>query len=306
MKHLTIKSLLFLAISLGATSCLKKDRMNIDVDGGPRNVVEFANTGNNVSSALSTYPRFNMDLGSLATGESTTFPVNLSFSGVEVAPQDITVQLELSDAGLAKFNTENSSHYEIPDASIYSFPTSVVIPKGKQTASIMVTITLSAAYNFSKAYALPLKISSASYGTVSGNYGIAMFSFGARNQYDGMYSYSGSIYRNSASGPDLSLSGTFTNLAPRALATLSANSLSLVPTWVNGSGIGGVDGTHITIDQATNLVTVSATGNASMHNTVGETNNYDPVARKFTLAFDWGTAPNTRVATMVLTYIGPR
>ena len=279
--------------------------MNIDVDGGPRNVVEFANTGNNVSGALSTYPRFNIDLGTLETGASTTFPVNVSFSGVDVAPQDITINLGLSDAGLAKFNTENSAHYEVPDASVYSFPTSVVIPKGKQTASIMVTITNSPAYNFSKAYALPLTITSASYGTVSGNFGIALFSFGARNKYDGIYSYSGSIYRNSASGPDLSLSGTFTNLAPRALATLSANSVSLLPTWVNGSTIGGIDNTKITIDEATNLVTVSSS-NTSMHNTVGETNNYDPVAKKFTLAFDWGTDPNTRVATMVLTYIGPR
>lgn len=306
MEPIKIKALLFATALLGLTACLKKDRLNIDTDQGPKNIVEFANTGNNVSAATSTYPRYNADLGRVATGEKVEFNVNLSYSGADAAPQDIKVDLALDTALLTKFNTENGTKYVVPPTAIYTMPASAVIKQGSTLAQVKVAITNNASFDFGKSYALPIKIASASIGTVSANFGKAVYSFGARNIYDGMYSYSGTITRNSATGPDLTLSGSFTNLAPRALATLSGNSVSLTPLWANGTGIAGIDGTYITVDPATNLVTMASTGNATLKNTPGTVNKYDPATKTFTLAFDWGTAPNTRITTMTLTYTGPR
>jgi hypothetical protein len=75
--------------------------------------------------------------------------------------------------------------------------------------------------------------------------------------------------------------------------------------WANGTAIGGIDNTYLTVDPVTNLVTM-ASSNATLKNTVGKVNKYDPAAKTFTLAFDWGTPPDTRVVTMTLTYTGPR
>lgn len=306
MRQVKIKALFFFTLIVGLSGCLKEDRLNIDTDQGPKSVVEFANTGVNVAAAVSTYPRFNMDLGSIAAGAEVEFNVNVSYSGADVAPNDITVALSLDPDALAKFNTENGTHYEIPAADIFTLPTSVVIQKGTSITQTKVKIINSASYDFSKAYALPVKIASASTGIISSNFGKAVYSFGARNTYDGMYSYDGSTIRNSATGPDPALSGTFTGSTPRSLATLSANSVTIVPLWANKGGIGGIDGTYATVDPATNLVTMASTTNATLKNTAGQENKYDPATKTFTLAFDWGVAPNTRFATMKLIYTGPR
>ena len=133
-----------------------------------------------------------------------------------------------------------------------------------------------------------------------------MIFLSVKNKYDGMYSYSGTIFRNSATGPDPALSGSFTNLPERSLITLGANSNSLVPLWASGGGVGGIDNTYITVDPVTNLVTVASKNNATLKNTIGSINMYDPATKTFTLAFNWGVAPNTRVTTMTLKYVRPR
>ena len=187
MQQFKINALLLSVVLLGLSSCLKEDPMNIDTKQGPKNVVEFANTGDNVSAAASTFPRFNMDLGTMSANQTITFPVNVSFSGNEVAPSDITVQLEISSDGLAQFNTENNTNYEIPASSIFNVPTSVVIPKGQRQASVEVSVTNNADFDFSKRYGIPLKIKSASMGLISKNFSFALYSFGARNYLDGDY-----------------------------------------------------------------------------------------------------------------------
>jgi len=187
MKQLKIKALFFSAVLAGLTSCLKKDRMNIDVSQGPKAVVEFANTGDNVSASTSTYPRFTTDLGSVGTGQTVEFNVNVSYSGADVAPQDITVALAVDADALTKFNTENGTSYSLPPTDIYSLPTSVVIKKGTHQSQIKVGVTNNASFDFNKNYALPLAITSASDGTVSKNFGKAVYSFSARNAYDGVY-----------------------------------------------------------------------------------------------------------------------
>jgi hypothetical protein len=179
--------LLFSALIFGLTGCIKDGDMNIDPSKGTPNVVEFENTGDNVAGATSTYPRFNSDLGVIKDGESVKFNVNVSYSGVEVAPQDISVNVEIDPSALIKFNSENGTNYVVPPTAIFTMPTSLVIKKGERIASMEVTVTSNSSFNFNDNYALPLKISSASLGTISSNFGKAFYSFSARNDYDGIY-----------------------------------------------------------------------------------------------------------------------
>lgn len=187
MKQLKIKSLFFLLAVVSLTSCLKKAPMNVDPSVGPANVVEFANTGDNVAGSLSRYPRFATDLGSMALGDTISFNVNVSFSGVDVAPQDITVTLATDTAALGAYNRDNSTSYVAPPADLYKLPTSVVIKQGTHQTTIKVVITRTNSFDFGVNYALPIKIASASVGIISGNFGKALYSFAARNSYDGVY-----------------------------------------------------------------------------------------------------------------------
>lgn len=186
MRILSLKVLTFMFMLVGFTSCLKENDGNHSEDSAG-NVVEFANTGDNVASASSKYPRFTVDLGSVAEGESVSFNLNVAYSGAEAAPQDITVNLALDPATLDLFNTQNGTDYEVPADDIIEFPTSVIIKKGTRKTTAEIKVTRTAGFDFNVNYALPLKITSASMGTISGNFGNAVYSFAARNSYDGLY-----------------------------------------------------------------------------------------------------------------------
>ena len=187
MKYIQIKTFIFSALILGLTSCLKEGKMNIDTTKGPKNVVEFSNTGDDVSASSSTYPRFNTDLGSLAAGASATFNVNVSYSGGDVAPSDINVTLALDAASLVLFNTQNGTDYKVPPTDVFSFPTSVVIKKGTRLAQIKLSVKNTNDFDFNVNYAIPITIASTSMGTLSSNFGKAFYSFSVRNSYDGIY-----------------------------------------------------------------------------------------------------------------------
>ncbi len=186
MKILSLKVLTFMFMLVGFTSCLKNTDGNHDEDSAG-NIVEFANTGDNVASATSKYPRFSIDLGKMLEGDEVKFNLNVAYSGANAAPEDITVNFELDQATLDLFNTQNGTHYEVPGAGIIEFPTSVIIKKGTRKTTTEVTVTRTADFDFGVNYALPLKITSSSLGTISGNFGNAVYSFGARNLYDGIY-----------------------------------------------------------------------------------------------------------------------
>lgn len=186
MRYLSIKTIAFIFMLVGLTSCLKKaDGVHDEETAG--NVVEFANTGDNVASASSKYPRFAIDLGKMNEGDQVSFNLNVSYSGKENAPQDITVNIALDQATLDLFNTQNGTNYVAPGAGIVEFPTSVVIKKGTRKTTAEIKVTRTPDFDFGVNYALPLKITSATTGTISGNFGNAVYSFAARNKYDGIY-----------------------------------------------------------------------------------------------------------------------
>jgi len=191
MKHIIKNALPLLAVMVVFTSCLK-DHLAMD-PAQSNNVIEFANTGTNASPAGAVYPRFSSDLGSLVTGDSATFNVNLSYSGANMAPSDITVTLEVDTAALRIYNKDQGTKYVAPPETIYHIARTAVIKKGTQVLQLKAAIINNSDFNFNVNYALPLKIASVSTGEISGNYGTALFSFAVRNVYDGIYTMSGTM-----------------------------------------------------------------------------------------------------------------
>ncbi len=190
MKNMKIKTLLFATALVLLTSCLKEGRMNTD-PGANNAVIEIANTGDNITS--SGIAGFYTDLGSVAAGASKNFNINVRYAGPGGAPSDITVTLAADAASLATYNADNGTNKVVPATSVYSFPTSVTIPKGQTQITVECKITVSPEFDFNKAYGIPVKITQVSSGLVSGNYGAVVYSFGVRNIFDGAYTVTGTM-----------------------------------------------------------------------------------------------------------------
>jgi hypothetical protein len=307
MKQIKITTILCSFLFVGLTSCLKERDMNINPDSTP-SVVAFGNTGDNSAAATSTHPGFYADLGALAGGASTTFHINVEYEGAETAPADITVNLGIDNNLLTKYNTENGTAYVVPPTSVFALPTSLVIKKGTRTAQTDVKITNNSSFDFNKAYAIPVAITSTSNNApVSSNFGKAVYSFGVRNVWDGIYSISsGTVTRYTAPGAPANdaLSGSVAGNPDLTLTTVGANTVEISNLkWAGGtSGVGGIDNLRVTVDPATNLVTMSSLGNATLANWPGKVNKYDPATKTFYLAFRWNPTANVREYEMVIKY----
>jgi hypothetical protein len=297
----TIKSLAVFVLLGSLSSCLKENEGTVlNVDKGNQ-VVEFANTGDNFAGVTSKYPNFYTDLGSLAVGESAEFNLNLQYAGSEKAGSDITVKLGVDQEALDLYNTQNGSHYEVPPASVFSFPETVVIKQGSNIAQVKAVVTRSADYDFSAAYALPLKIVSASAGTISANFGKAVFSFGVRNSYDGHYSLKGYSLR----AGDAAKTGNFVYDPGMDLATVGATTVQFgaLQVWADKTGV-GIGNPILTVNPADGKVTISSSGGA--YNAPGYDSRYDATTKTFYISFAWGAGPSARLATDTMTYVGER
>ena len=302
MKKSIINTLLFLpAVLAGLSSCLKENEGTVlNVDKGNQ-VVEFANTGDNFAAVTSKYPNFYTDLGSLAVGDQATFNLNLQYAGSEKASSDITVALAIDEEALTLYNTQNGTTYEVPPASVFSFPASVIIKQGTNMTQVKATVTRSVDYDFGAAYALPLKIVSATAGTISQNFGKAVFSFGVRNAYDGHYSLKGYTLR----AGDAAKTGNFTDSHGIDLATVGATTLQFgsLQVWADLTGV-GIGNPILNVNAADNKVSISSSGGA--YNAPGYDSRYDPASKTFYISFSWGAGPAARLATDTLTYVRER
>jgi hypothetical protein len=113
-----------------------------------------------------------------------------------------------------------------------------------------------------------------------------------------------------AGNPDVSLitSGPNAVVVP---VPATPNPGTLYWAAASGSQVAGIDGLKITVDPATNLVTMSSTLNTTLANWAGSTpginyNRYDPATKTFYLAFKWNPTSNVREYEIVLKYKGPR
>ncbi len=137
------------------------------------------------------------------------------------------------------------------------------------------------------------------------------------NQWDGMYSFEAGSQVTRFDGGGLgiplgdALSGSLVGKPNRAFTTIDGTTLTFSPIWADGGGAGGIDNMRITVNPTTNQVTMSALGNATLRNTAGKSNTYDPATKTFNLNFEWGQNGTTiilptRTMNLVLKYVGKR
>lgn len=306
---------------VGFSSCLK-DTPNFNPDDS-NNVTEFANTGAPLADPTSTSAvGYLADLGTMVIGDTSSFKVNISYSGADQAPQDMEVVVDVDQSLLASYNDANDEGFVLPPASVVDlskiFPATVKIKKGEHRGQLIVPAKLTTDYNFSESYGIPLVIKSTSVGVISGNYGKAVYQVSVRNPYDGVYSIvSGTVTRYNSPGVPANdaLSGSLVGNKDVYLVTSGSTSVSFPPVsndgglfWAygNNSMVSGIDGTSATVDPSTNLVTMKSTGSPSLTNWAGHDNYYDPETQTFHLAFIWNPTSTVRTYEMVLKYKGPR
>jgi hypothetical protein len=309
MKNIFLK-IYILILGVVLASCLDDDNYALDPEGTP-NVIEFLDPSVPASPSGAVYPAY---ATSYIFAPSAEFEIQVSYSGPNDGnDKNIELTLAVDPAKLYEYNKQmidelHGTTYDLMPEENYNIENlSVTIPAGQTKATVSIEV-YPELFDFSKNFAIPLKIASASSGALSAHFSVAILAIGVRNTYDGIYEIvGGSITRNSASGPDPVLGGPYDEDLTVELTTLSSNSLAFSPVWKDGSGVGGIDGTSITIDESTNLVTVKSSTNGTLKNTPATINNYDPESRTFTLNFDWGNAPSTRIiADLKLEYVGPR
>jgi hypothetical protein len=298
MKNMKIKFLALGSMVLMMTSCLKEGVMNTDPSTAT-NVIELNNTGDNiVSSGIAGYYS---DLGAVAAGASKTFNINVHYTGPGTAPNDIVVTLASDQATLTAYNTTNGTNKVIPPASVVSFPTSVTIKKGTSQTTVLATITVSADFDFNKAYALPIKISAVSSGTISGNYAASVYSFGVRNVYDGAFKVTGTMVDAANSG----LTGNYPMNA--YLVTSGASTVRLYDKAVPGYyhsilsggslsyyGAFGVEFTINSSNKVTSVVNIygqPASNGRSAELDPSGTNTWDPATKTLKVKY-WMNQPS--------------
>jgi hypothetical protein len=196
--HKNIGIFLAAFLVLAQSACLKDNSNNANPSSGTNNVVEFQNTSvpDSYTSPFAQYDN-GVDIDPVA--DTGGFRININYTGaVSVAPVDITVTLALSQSALDSFNNAVGTNLVIPPSDIFSFPATVTIPKGTRQVSFRPIITSAADYDYTQSYCLPLTITASSYGIISSNYGTAIFSFVANNQFAGNYTSTGYVFHPSA------------------------------------------------------------------------------------------------------------
>ncbi|SFG57930.1 DUF1735 domain-containing protein [Pedobacter insulae] len=242
MKKIINRTLALVFATVALSSCLKDDSMVLDPDKAGANVIDFVNP-TDIAVHGSTTPLYVYSFPIVAA--PTPIELSVSYSGAEdAAPKDITVNIGLAaKAVVDQYNTEQNKSFEVMPTSYYTLSaTSVVIPKGKKTASFTVSFNTSA-IDLAKSYVLPLKLTSAD-AVVSSNFGTALFQVGVKNKYDGLYTIT-------ATAPMVDVTAsTLTGYYP-------LNKMSLITTGANSVAM--YDGQYATSNYAHPIKSGTAT-----------------------------------------------
>ncbi len=177
-------SILAVAGCLTLNSCLKDNNPPpMDSSWPVPNLVSFQDNGGEgvggagYGSTTTPYPLYEFPL--TLYNDTAGFAAIVVYGPNGTAPVDITVNLALDTTALVAFNTAQGLYLPgatplivPPDPSSYSFPSSVTIKKGTNQAYARVTVNQNSTPDPNALYAIPLIISSTSYGGVSTNMGI--------------------------------------------------------------------------------------------------------------------------------------
>lgn len=184
-KLLGLGSLLFI-ISL--SSCLK-EKTTLSKDES-NNVVEIYNPVPSLiaSTVESEVPLYAESFNVVPAVDYTFY---VSYSGSDVAPQDIQVTLDQDPSALDYYNETFDTEFEQLPTNMFTVASwQTVIKKGTRIAEVKAVFKTDQ-FDLTKSYAIPLKITASSFGTISRNYGTVIFSIVAKNKYDGVYQMKG-------------------------------------------------------------------------------------------------------------------
>jgi hypothetical protein len=168
---------------LSLSSCLKDNAPPPLYDWSVPNLVSFQDNGGagaggaGYGTTTTPYPLYQFPL--TLYNDTAGFDAIVIYGPNGTAPQDITVNLALDTTALVAFNTAQGLYLPgatpfivPPDPSTYSFPSSITIPKGQTQGYGRITVNQNSNPNPNALYAIPLIITSTSYGTVSTNMGV--------------------------------------------------------------------------------------------------------------------------------------
>ena len=296
------------------SSCLKDSRF-----------VDFTAVGTLVELPVASVGLFTpIALPIQNTPQSFKVPVNVAAPKALGSP--LTVTLLVDVAALKAYNDKTEAAYKAdslayendatgtvdepaPPALYQLLPSSyytldnlkVTVPANQHLGYLTVTLPNTGLLDPSAAYVLPITIADASGQKIS-QYKTVFYNVQAKNKYDGIYTIKGTVLR---AGDDV-LSGHIKAGVTRELATISGNAVSFSQVWADGSGVGGINGTSITVNPATNKVTMASSTNPALVNLPSYDNRYDPATKTFYISFYWGNGPTHRAATDTLVYKGVR
>ncbi|RZK55306.1 MAG: DUF1735 domain-containing protein [Pedobacter sp.] len=296
-------AILVLGISL-FTSCAKEaDQFTNDGNGGANGIVELADLVPRASSTA-----FASVTKSFLSQPEVDCPIVVNYTGVNGAPEDVTITLGLDNSIVAT----NTALTVLPESLYTPSSFTLTIPKGQKSATLNLKLKTSQ-FNFALTYALGIKILSTSSGILSRNYGSGIFIIGAKNAYDGVYTVEAgsSVLRfSNPTTPAVNdvLNGSLAGNPNMTLTTATANSVVITNLrWAGGtSSVSGIESLTATVDPVTNLVTMSSGVNATLVNRTGLDNKYDPATKTFRLNFHWNLTSTKREVALVLKYSGAR
>lgn len=310
----TFLKIFVVLLSISLVACLEDEKYALD-PSGTKNVIEFIDPSVPSSPAGAVYPVWT---ATTEVSAEFVFEQTISYSGPNDNNKDIELTLAVDPQALELYNTQMESGingnealgggtYELMPESYYEFDDlSVTIPKGEKKVTISIKAKPNL-FDLSKTFALPIRITSSSSGVISSNFSVAILAVVVKNKYDGIYKVlDGQVTRLVGGVQDAALGGQYNDGLEMPLVTINANTVGVTPLWRDGSGVGGVGGTRFTIDEATNDVAVTATGNGTLKNIPGTIRAYDPVEKTFEVSFDWSTPGTRKIENLKLQYDRPR
>lgn len=154
------------------SSCLKSDVLiGPDAKNSAGAIIEFDNPDYIAPNTLTATVKLARYELTLPKGTASPLKIRINYVGTgKPATENVTVGLGVDAAALTLHNTQTGKAYNLIPAGWYTLPASIVIPAGQAGLDITVPINTNN-YVAGQTYALPLKITSASSGTISGNFG---------------------------------------------------------------------------------------------------------------------------------------
>ncbi|HET6993597.1 MAG TPA: DUF1735 domain-containing protein [Chitinophagaceae bacterium] len=280
----SINTAILAASVLLLQGCLKSKDVNFANQSSPTpNTVDFNNQTESAALDISTQPTI------------YTFYAELN-SSTKSYPAGTTVTITKTPSVVT------GAGYEfMPDSAYQLMNNTATVDPATHLAAFQLKV-FTTKIDLTHAFAVGYTITAASNGVViAGNKNTTLVIIGAKNQWDGAYNVRGYTLR----AGDNMLTGHFSG-QPYELITFGVNAVNFNRLQVWGDGVTGVaiDIPRLTINTATNAVTISSAGGAT--NMPGYPSRYDPATKTFYIGFTWGAGPGVREAYDTMVYVGPR